>query len=560
MKKVKAFIMNVWESIKGHPFSIGAFFLGMCCIALKTGSDEAWAYAMFFLMMTTSLLMLEALYEYWEKMLEGKLLTVTKRRIVYALIVVLSAIYSAYTSYKTFNLPEDEEFEWRFFVCYLFMTILMAFYLFYKLSKLQFELYCAQFFEAVMKIFFIICVMIVGVAFIVYAFEELIFDAGTYDLSYRLQLILAGAVYFPCFISEISKSKESASKFSKILINYVLMTLLSIAFLIVYIYIIKIVVTVKFPSNEVFGILTFLFCSGICIWTMAQGVGNDKMKKILTYYPFAFVPFIVLQIICLYMRVAEYGFTVERYFGLALILFEIVYFAIYAYSVFAKKNIIWALVFEAMFFTFFTLAAPFTNFAASVIASQKHKIEKFLAESTVENAEEAYDAYSVIYWDCGKLGKEYIEKNLSEEQLATVKEAYHKNGGEESFWEVASCNEYDMDIEGYKMMYPIDFSFEENGFGDDIAFEEISECSLALTDTYTETINLKDYIRDLNEIEDGEERDKYLEEHPLETASGAKIYLTYIRWEGKYGDNYSEDNKDDISFEDIGLSGYLLEQ
>lgn len=563
MNKIKAFVKSVWESIKGHPFSIGAFLLGALCIAIKPGNDYVVACSEFFFVITSALLMVEALYEYWEVKLEGKFLTMLKRRGVYGLAVAVSAVFSAYEAYES---TIKAYYCIRFLGFYMIFTCCVAFYLFYKLNEMQFELYCVRFFGGVMKTLLVCIIMVIGVTFIIYAFEELIFSFGGYDVFSRVQAVLMGLVYFPCFVSEISKVKGIVTKFAKVIINYVFTALLSIAFLIVYIYIIKIVVTMTIPSNEVFTILSMLFCGGICIWTMAQGICEDKMKKIFTYYPFAFVPFIILQIISLNMRVSAYGYTSQRYFGLALIVFEIVYFAIYAYSVFAKKNIMWVLVVQVVVFAFFTLAAPITNFEAVIIASQKVKIEKFLADSSGENAVQAHDAYDVIEEECGKLGKKYlasIDEKMTEEQDAMFKNCSIE-GVRENIVARASVDRDVVNVEGYKSLYVFDDNFSDYYFieGSDnteIKYEDLAEYQIRISDSYVETVDIRQYIMDLVQFNGSEECDKYIEEHPLETPSGAVIYFNKVYVDGYGGENYSEDNKEDMVFYSIELSGFVLQ-
>ena len=131
---------------------------------------------------------------------------------------------------------------------------------------------------------------------------------------------------YPCILVGFSKIEDEVSKFEKVMVTYVLPGLLALAYVIIYTYIIKMLVTWSFPKNQVFAILTTLFCFGVCIWTMAQGLYDDNLKKVFTILPLLFIPCIILQIMCLYMRIAPYGLTLQRYAGIAFVFFEIVYF------------------------------------------------------------------------------------------------------------------------------------------------------------------------------------------------------------------------------------------
>ena len=87
-------------------------------------------------------------------------------------------------------------------------------------------------------------------------------------LSYSYELKFSNTVED---ILTLSKPSDTISKFGNIMMGYVFPGILAVAFVIVYIYILKILITWTFPSNEAFTIVTALFAAGICIWTMAQG-------------------------------------------------------------------------------------------------------------------------------------------------------------------------------------------------------------------------------------------------------------------------------------------------
>ena len=99
-----------------------------------------------------------------------------------------------------------------------------------------------------MKAELVYAIIAIGSALIVFAFDELIFDTYRLNLSERVQILLIGLVQFPCAVMALSRTKDSISQFGKIVLTYVLTILESIAFVIIYVYIIKIL-RVEFYSN-----------------------------------------------------------------------------------------------------------------------------------------------------------------------------------------------------------------------------------------------------------------------------------------------------------------------
>jgi hypothetical protein len=160
----------------------------------------------------------------------------------------------------------------------------------------------------------------------------------------------------------------------------VLPAILGVACIIVYIYIIKIIVIRSFPSNEAFSIMTSIFATGLFIWTSAQGCTEDTIAKFLKLFPFVFAPFIVVQIICLSMRIGQYGVTGSRYLGILLIIFEIIYVGIYALQMKRGRGIQGCLFPMLLAVALVYFLIPGINVYASVTRSQKAIVDKYLSE------------------------------------------------------------------------------------------------------------------------------------------------------------------------------------
>ncbi|SFP92005.1 protein of unknown function [Butyrivibrio proteoclasticus] len=438
-----------------------------------------------------------------------------KKTIIYAVIIPVSVVITYYYAWVNVllesslkeNIENAElltETAFDIFVCYLVTAVGLSVYFIYKRSGECFETYVAKAFCGMMKALLVYGIIDLGILLVLLIFDALIIETSSIDLIMRCEIMLVGLVAYPCSLMGISKTENDFSKFSKIVLAYIFTGLLAIAFFIIYLYIFKIVFTWQFPKNQVFSILTALFLFGIVIWTMASGCCQERFLKPIRIMPFLFIPFIVLQIMCLYMRVADYGFTRSRYFGLAFIVFEILYFAMYCIDFFSAEDITFSLIFIIIAMTFIVLVVPFTNYKSVVLMSQKHRLEKYFAAiSKGEDFEKnvAFEAYKTIRWESGYVGNKYLEDNYSKEQLEEL-----KNGSEneydnksDNFYIYAYRDVDSLDVEEYKEICFVDCF---------ISSDKTNQVQLETTSgDYVGTADLSEIIDKLVDLEEADIND-----------------------------------------------------
>lgn len=186
-------------------------------------------------------------------------------------------------------------------------------------------------------------VLIVGTMTLTGIFTALLWG-DFFEIYGAIFALLTGGYLIMRSIACFVEKTEEPNVFISVLIRYALLVMSLAAFVIIYIYMIKIVVLREFPSNSVFEILTSLFVTSMPVAYMAAGLlgGNEGRNASRTLYnlaahlPFIFIPFIFLQIYTAGARINQYGLTPKRYMGIAMIVFEIVY--IVMYLLFYKKK------------------------------------------------------------------------------------------------------------------------------------------------------------------------------------------------------------------------------
>ena len=226
-----------------------------------------------------------------------------------------------------------------FYISYFACLGLASLYHMYRRLKDPFEAYCLKTFFGLIRTSVVYGLFAAGLAMIIFIFDTLIFH--THSFIERVEIFLAGSIYVPAMLLVLSVKKGGVGRFSKACVLYVLEPMLILAMAIIYVYIVKIFVTNDIPSNSVFAIITSLFAAGMVIWTLACGIGEKNVFcKTAAFLPVIFIPCILLGGWSILIRIREYGFTPSRYFGLAVVIFELIYMVLYLLQRILRKEIL----------------------------------------------------------------------------------------------------------------------------------------------------------------------------------------------------------------------------
>ena len=473
--------------------------------------------------------------------------TISKQKINTIVGYIISAILATVFTY-IYSEPDvlsTTIMNWleNLFICSMISVFVLSIYFNYKQSAKPFEQYITSVFINVFKTSIIYLILAIGSGIVTFIFIYLILNDSGYELLIRIELLIFGIYYIPTLLYSLYNIGEETSKFSKIVIKYILETLVIVAFIIIYIYIIKIIVLRNIPSNEIFRVLAALFVLGLPIWTMVETFNEntviDKINKLL---PVLFIPFIILQIYSIGVRILDNGITENRYLCIILILFEIIYTIIKL----TKKENIGEILLVFIVLTIISTIVPYINMYKVSQISQFNNIKIFKEknEYTEDEKQKIYGAYR--YLQTTDEGNKLIEGLLTKNEEKEI-ENLSKNNDE---WQHinARININHIDVAKYKNLYTISLFNYSNNQGN---IKEIFE-------------NLKLNIKDNNEI-------IYINIYP-------KINQ-YIRYGNKLRSNFKNINKIQIDdsriliLENIDilynktnykvkhydLSGYLLE-
>lgn len=478
-----------------------------------------------------------------------------KKRIVYYILSgVIAAIFTISLNMENGILGmSDNIFLFRItriLICYLITVIVLGIYYNYKKSNKSFERYVTNTIVNIFKTTLIYGIFAIGIAIVTAIFIYLILDGIEYTLVARMEMLLFGIYYVPTIIYSFYNQEEETGKFAKVVIKYVLGTLVMAAFAIIYMYIIKILALRDMPSNQIFRILSALFIVGLPIWTMCFSFKEEKtFDKIAKKLPLLFIPFIILQIYSIGTRIQANGITPARYLCVMLIIFEIVYTIMYLKNKEKIGNILLVLI----ILTAISSIVPVINMfnISNLSQYQNLKIYKQKNEYTNEEKVKITGAYNYLKYSTE--GKKYIDEYLNEEDKDVILELTKSNSKQNSSRSIYANKELDyIEIDGYKKLYNINaYEYRENKQSETID-EKFNNCIFEIQGPSNKEIevNVSPLVKEY--INHGAYLDKYFEEtNEIELDENRKVILKSISIQ------YDE-NTNKIYY--YNMSGYLLER
>lgn len=543
-EKLKSIFQISKKSFEKFPVTIITILLfsAFSAIVIDTEliKEEVWQNIMFFVLYFASgTLFIESLFHEKDK----------KKIVLYAISAVISIVLVTMQNNEFIN-----NVLWKISICYVLTLWILSVYFLFRKSNRAFKEYILKVFVNIIKTSIIYGILSIGIAIVSSIFVYLIWEKLGYTLVLRLEIILLGFYYIPKLIYCLVDVKEEVDALFKGLIKYVLTSLVIISFIIIYMYIIKILIFRDMPKNQIFRILSALFIVGMPIWTMMQYFKDESfLYKVSLKLPIAFIPFIFLQIYTIGIRIADNGITPLRYVCIALILFEIAYILIYILK--KEKLEILLLVFNAIIII--SLIVPGINMFKISDISQAQNLKIYIKKSdyTDEDKDKIYGAY--IYLNNSENGEKYINEILNDEDIEKIKSfkvsKVNTYNSEIVKYIQSHKNDDKIEVTGYSNLYFITASNRSNNSNIENTFNNV-ELQYQNSD---ETINadlsgkFEKYIKTYIDLGDNE-LDEYFKNHnEIEIDNDKKLiiksfYLNYNQ-EAKLVKNYS-------------IKGYLLEK
>lgn len=478
---------------------------------------------------------------------------------IYSYIIgfAIAGIFERFVNYNAFGTSI-----YRILIGYSIVAFLIGLFKVIKNSGLELSKYCTRSFKNLFGTGVIYGILVVGFILIMTIAISLLTSGKDYEPVMRAQIAIFGLFLVPATLLSITNTEGESSKFIEAVISFVLLPLTSLATIIIYIYMLKILALRQIPQNSIYKIIAGLFVVAFPVWVMTyEYKQKNKFVEVFSkIMPIAFIPLIGLQVYSIGARIGENGITPVRYMGVMFIIFEII--AIVLSIVNKRKYLTNALLVAAVLMAISTIL-PVVNMEeisnynqASRLKNAWREGESFTSLSSEEKAT-ASSAYRYLLRQ--ENSEKYLPKYLDKEELTEKLIEHYSPYGDED-------ETYDEKRTTYKRVnyqYPDDEVITVEGYNCIKKFQvyeyDINEENLESVSLYdTFNINLKDYVLGLIEAnKNGDESAKeYIVSHRVHRVDDSRdIYITdmNLSYEVDLEGNY--DSKEGIS---IVIKGCFL--
>ena len=336
---------------------------------------------------------------------------------IYSYIIgfAIAGIFERFVHYNAFGTSI-----YRILIGYSIVAFLIGLFKVIKNSGLELSKYCTRAFKNLFGTGVIYGILVVGFILIMTIAISLLTSGKDYEPVMRAQIAIFGLFLVPATLLSITNTEGESSKFIEAVISFVLLPLTSLATIIIYIYMLKILALRQIPQNSIYRIIAGLFVVAFQVWVMTyEYKQKNKFVEVFSkIMPIAFIPLIGLQVYSIGARIGENGITPVRYMGVMFIIFEII--AIVLSIVNKRKYLTNALLVAAVLMAISTIL-PVVNMEeisnynqASRLKNAWREGESFTSLSSEEKAT-ASSAYRYLLKQ--ENSEKYLPKYLDKEEL-----------------------------------------------------------------------------------------------------------------------------------------------
>lgn len=229
-------------------------------------------------------------------------------------------------------------------------------------------------------------VLSAGCASIIAAVDILLFKVNpdTYGYTMSIIWILFAPLYYLSLLPRFNSEDESELELARhageyprileILISYIAIPLVAAYSLVLAAYFIKILVTFKWPSGQLGGMVLAYSAAGLLIYILASLLNNRFAVLYQRIFPKVLIPVVIMQLISVGIRLNAYGITESRYYVTLFGIASIVCAILLSFKPVTKNGLIVLLVAG---FAIISVIPPVDAFTVSRV-SQINRLEEML--------------------------------------------------------------------------------------------------------------------------------------------------------------------------------------
>ena len=410
-------------------------------------------------------------------------------------------------------------------VSYLLIPQFLIFYLEVIEKNISVPKYALMVFKNSLSHFVFTIIVSTGI-FILYLIYEALIGNVDYKTHFSIVATLLTFTTMTGYLISMDNTEYKENVFLKVLVYYVMQSIVFVGFVIVYAFVFNIIIKMKLPPNQIYMVGITVFFIGVITSFMSQAF--DEKYKISKLMPILFIPILIMQYIAILVRIFNYGLSVYRYIALMVLVFETTFLIFYIFKYENIKNIF----LYAIGIVLILFYIPFINIY-SLPNTLNNTLLKDVSNKNVDD-EQSY----LIKKSCD-IYKSFSETNINIsgfDKLDRFSISYEFDASDNKFYNRNSS---------YKK--PI-----ENGISDlKNAKAHIKSYNGNMVKEYV-ILDIDEYMKSLEKLIIYNDYDKDLVENNIENVleiNDKKIILTYIELDYRESIN---------NFKYIYLEGYLL--
>lgn len=271
-------------------------------------------------------------------------------------------------------------------------------------------------------------VLFIGLSIAIIALDILLgFDVD--EQAYMTLFFLMGGIFNTWFFlagvpgkHEISGSKIDYPKGLRVFVQFVLIPLVTAYIVILYAYLFKIIIQWELPNGWVANLVLSFSIAGILSLLLLYPLQENEDKRWIQlyakWYYRALIPLVGLLLFSIWVRISDYGVTINRYFvatlGVWLTLLVI-------YFIFSKKKNIQFIPISMAAFVLFSAAGPLNAFNVAE-RSQLGRILEFTQSEAVLSTADQIESISLAENDLQQINSsiQYLVENHGRESLLKI--------------------------------------------------------------------------------------------------------------------------------------------
>ena len=329
LQRIKTAVKNLFISLKEQRvifiFSILSFIF--CCLHIYDYEEAIFTARTFydtFWKISLALLM-SCLFA-----LPASFLTRSMKAIKKYLIQTAVAIAGGVTGYFAQQGFGNSIYGDLYFWGIFFALILVTIFIF--LPKENQKTYIAGLVKHFFFSLLLSTILFAAASLLIVAFQNLIYEFDDYGEIYEACAAFCYFVFaLNIFVYYLfyKREEESSGKAFKIIILYILLPVFFILIGLLYAYLIKALILLKFPKGQMNWIVSFASCFYFVFYFILKEYEDlPAIKVFYKFGAFAFIPLVCVQIPAYIIRLNAYGFTGWRFSSLMFIIFTVLMFTL----------------------------------------------------------------------------------------------------------------------------------------------------------------------------------------------------------------------------------------